>query len=277
MLICYICSGNFVLVKISFSKYHGSGNDFILIDNRREVVSENQELISLLCDRHRGIGADGLMLLYNHTELDFSMKYFNADGREGTMCGNGGRCIAFFAYKLGISGKNTAFSTIDGVHRAEIKSAKAQKALVSIGLNDVTKIKEMPDGYFLDTGSPHFVKFVTEMTYEDVQKQGKELRHDSRFCRGGTNVNFVQIKSADSLFVRTYERGVENETLSCGTGVTAAAIVAAFAGKIKGPQIKILTNGGELKVTFEQKERLFSNILLEGPAEFVYKGEIEAI
>lgn len=264
-------------LKIKFSKYHGSGNDFILIDNRKNTVRESKELIRTMCDRHMGVGADGLMLLFEHPALDFSMKYFNADGEEGSMCGNGGRCIAFFAQKLGIIGKKASFSSIDGVHQAEIKSAGDQQARIRISLNDVLLVKEMPDGYWLDTGSPHFVIFTEELTDEKVLGDGQKLRHDSRFGQHGTNVNFVQIKNAEGLFVRTYERGVENETLSCGTGVTAAAIAAAFSGKLNTSRINIRTKGGDLLVTFDQKKGLFSSIMLEGPAEFVFSGKIKSL
>lgn len=251
-------------------KYQGTGNDFILIDNRDMSVTLTEDQIKWLCDRRFGIGADGLMLLELEPGADFEMVYFNSDGKESSMCGNGGRCITAFAKHLGLVDTHAKFIAIDGMHEAKIDGD-----IVSLKMNDVRNV-EVGDGfYYLNTGSPHYVKFVTDIENFDVYKEGKKIRNNDRFVYEGTNVNFIE-KQGDSLFVRTYERGVEDETLSCGTGVTASALVAALKGISNNKNACLIkTLGGELNVKFDKVlENTFYNIWLEGPAKFVFKTSI---
>lgn len=258
-------------MRLHFYKYQGTGNDFILIDNRKNEIQLNSEQVKSLCDRRFGIGADGLMLLELEPGADFKMVYFNSDGNQSSMCGNGGRCITAFAKKMGLINDRTKFIAIDGVHEAVIHDG-----FVSLKMNDVKSIENNGDHYFLNTGSPHYVKFVEDVNSYNVFEEGKKIRYNERFSEEGTNVNFIE-KKDDSVFVRTYERGVENETLSCGTGVTASALVAAINGAASGKNYcKISTLGGDLRVKFDKVlETNFYNIWLEGPAEFVFEGEIE--
>lgn len=256
---------------IPFEKYHGTGNDFIIIDNRKNIFDpNNNKIIKFLCDRKYGIGADGLMLLNDNKEFDFEMKYFNSDGLEGTMCGNGGRCIVMFAKKIKLFNQETKFLTIDGIHYAEIRGST-----ISLKMNNVNSITGDGKYYMLNTGSPHYVTFRDNLDNIDVIKEGREVRNKEEFKPGGINVNFVKLQNSE-VFLRTYERGVENETLSCGTGVIAAAIVSVFSGQIDRSNITIKTKGGELNVSFSNKKKNeFSDIILSGPAKFVFKGEIE--
>lgn len=258
-------------MRLHFYKYQGTGNDFILIDNRKNEIQLNSEQVKSLCDRRFGIGADGLMLLELEPGADFKMVYFNSDGNQSSMCGNGGRCITAFAKKMGLINDRTKFIAIDGVHEAVIHDG-----FVSLKMNDVKSIENNGDHYFLNTGSPHYVKFVEDVNSYNVFEEGKKIRYNERFSEEGTNVNFIE-KKDDSVFVRTYERGVENETLSCGTGVTASALVAAINGAASGKNYcKISTLGGDLRVKFDKVlETNFYNIWLEGPAEFVFEGQIE--
>ncbi len=257
---------------LNFSKYHGAGNDFILIDNRKEEIRLTQKEVAFLCNRHFGIGADGLMLLNYSKEYDFEMQYFNSDGNESTMCGNGGRCIAAFASHLGIIDKTTVFKAIDGLHTAKIIEDKGNIKIVRLQMLDVKEIKKIDNYFLLNTGSPHYVQFVDNVEAIDIVAEGRKIRYDEKFAPGGLNVNFVQIKE-NHLFVRTYERGVEDETLSCGTGVTAAALAYAFDKNIH--QVSIHTKGGTLAVTFEKQNNSFKNIYLEGEACFVFEGEVK--
>ncbi len=261
-------------MKIGFEKYHGAGNDFIVIDDREEKYELSKDDISLLCHRRFGIGADGLMLLQKSTTFDFKMIYFNADGKEGSLCGNGGRCIVYFARQLGLINTETRFEAIDGEHQANILSGNENDGMVSLRMADVEKIEEFKDGYFLDTGSPHYVRIVENIETLDAFNLGKSIRWDERFQPGGTNVNFVQVKS-NYLFVRTFERGVENLTLACGTGVVASSIVAAERNSNQFDSYAIKTDGGDLKVNFKKKNNIYSDIWLEGPVVKVYEGFVE--
>ncbi|MEI8007383.1 MAG: diaminopimelate epimerase [Bacteroidota bacterium] len=260
-------------MKINFFKYHGNGNDFIIIDNRSGEFYPVQEQIVFLCDRHLGIGADGLMLLENTRGYDFSLKYYNSDGNESTMCGNGGRCMTAFAHGLKIIGKKARFSAVDGDHEAEILSQNGDICMVRLKMKDTSPGTIFDDGYFIDTGSPHFVVYVKDVEAVDVQSEGRKLRYDKRFAPGGCNVNFVEIIQG-GLSVRTYERGVENETLSCGTGVTASALITAFLSKDRQHACFVKTPGGEFNVNFQPSSGGFSGVFLEGPAAFVFKGGI---
>ncbi|HEY5392600.1 MAG TPA: diaminopimelate epimerase [Hanamia sp.] len=257
---------------INFYKYQGAGNDFILLDNRRNTYSQlSKEQVKSLCDRHFGIGADGLMLLNEKKGFDFEMIYFNADGNEGSMCGNGGRCIVQFAAKLGIKKNDYSFSAVDGAHSAKIDFDKK----VSLKMNDVKNVEFFLDHYILNTGSPHYIKFVTGLEDYEVVSEGKDIRHSKQFAEEGINVNFVETLSDDEIFVRTYERGVEDETLSCGTGVTASAIVAAHNDNGFN-RVEVKTKGGNLSVEFDKiNDTEFKNIWLSGPATFVFSGDIE--
>jgi len=257
-------------MDITFYKYQGTANDFVMIDNRDlHFETGNQQLVAFLCERRLGIGADGLILLQNHEGYDFEMVYFNADGRLGSMCGNGGRCTVAFAQQLGVIADKAFFLAADGDHEASI----TPDGLVSLKMNEVTAIECAPDFYYLNTGSPHYVQFVAELADYDVYQQGRDIRYNDRFKAEGTNVNFAQLPAQqEALFVRTYERGVEDETYSCGTGVTATAIAASFRG-LESP-VKIKTLGGNLEVSFQrQGERVF-DIYLTGPTQMVFTGNI---
>ncbi|HSP11212.1 MAG TPA: diaminopimelate epimerase [Salegentibacter sp.] len=259
-------------MTLNFYKYQGTGNDFIIIDNRTEFFSKNNtKLVNFLCDRKFGIGADGLMLL-EKPEVegdDFKMVYFNADGNESSMCGNGGRCLVAFAKHLRIIEAKANFTAIDGPHKATI-----QNGLVSLQMQDVKSIRKEGKDLFLDTGSPHHVEFTKAVDALDVKKQGAAIRFNQRYKEKGTNVNFVEQLSANEYKVRTYERGVEDETLSCGTGVTAVAIAASASNRADGELVKLHTPGGELSVSFKKNGEGFKEIWLSGPATQVFKGEI---
>ncbi len=259
-------------MKIKFYKYQGAGNDFILIDNREKISHEiTVQHVKKMCDRHFGIGADGLMLLNNKEGFDFEMVYFNSDGKEGSMCGNGGRCIVQFASNMGIKKNEYIFSASDGTHTAKIDLNKE----VSLKMNDVTHVDFSLDHYVLDTGSPHYVKFVSDAEGVNVVADGRKIRNNKEFAEKGINVNFVQNLDDDHIFVRTYERGVEDETLSCGTGVTASALIAAHNDNGFN-HVDVKTKGGNLNVEFDKiSDSEFKNIWLSGPATFVFSGEYE--
>lgn len=257
-------------MKQQFFKYQGAGNDFIVIDNRQQqFLKENITLIRTLCDRKFGIGADGLMLLENSDTVDFKMIYFNADGNIGSMCGNGGRCIVAFAKTLGIFKNKTTFEAIGKLYLAEVKDN-----LVSLKMNDVTKIESFENHLFINTGSPHHIAFQPIIEKIDVKTEGKKIRYGAPYFEEGANVNFVEQINENTFKVRTYERGVEDETLSCGTGVTAVAIASHKSKKTKDNVINLQTLGGNLEVSFEVVDNIYKNIILKGPATFVYKGEI---
>ncbi|MEH0158571.1 diaminopimelate epimerase [Limibacter armeniacum] len=254
-------------MKLTFYKYQGTGNDFVMIDDRNEQFDINdQKLVELLCHRRFGVGADGLILLRNHTEHDFEMVYFNADGKVGSMCGNGGRCTVHFAHFLGLFNNSTTFWAADGLHEAFIEDG-----LVHLKMNAPAEIEQGDDYFFMDTGSPHYVQFLPEVMELDVFKEGRNIRYNDRFKATGTNVNFVEQTAPQSLTVRTYERGVEDETLSCGTGVTACAIAASLQGASSPVAVKVM--GGQLQVSFDKEGEQYSNVFLIGPAQMVFKGE----
>lgn len=256
-------------MNIAFYKYQGTGNDFVIIDNRSHHFSKNDtKLISRLCDRRFGIGADGLILLEECETTDFRMVYFNSDGRESSMCGNGGRCIVAFASFLGLIQDETVFSATDGVHHATISDT-----IVRLKMQDVLNVEKFPDHVFLDTGSPHHVQLSECIEDVDVKTVGSALRH-STYGTTGSNINFVEKQSGAAFAVRTYERGVEDETLSCGTGVVAVALAMYDIGETDATLITLQTPGGNLKVSFEKNETTYKNIYLEGPAIQVFKGSI---
>ncbi len=253
--------------QIKFYKYQGTGNDFVMIDNRDLEFPKSTELIEKLCDRRFGIGGDGLILLENDENSDFKMVYYNSDGNESTMCGNGGRCIVAFAHFLDIFEDKTVFDAIDGLHKAEIKNG-----IVKLKMIDVKTISTDGNDYVLNTGSPHYVKYVEMLNNYNVFKTGNEIRNSETYKQDGINVNFVEALSDKELFVRTYERGVEDETFSCGTGVTAAALT--FMDKNNQTSVGVRVLGGKLKVYAEKNGEGFSDIWLEGPANQVFKGDI---
>jgi len=255
---------------MQFYKYQGTGNDFIIIDDRNELFNLSKEAIAHLCQRRFGIGADGLMLLQNAPGYDFKMVYYNSDGTIGTMCGNGGRCLVRFAADLHIIQEKASFIAVDGPHMAFVSAEK-----ISLQMMDVHAVDQHGDDFFTNTGSPHFVRFVNQVKFYDVKNVGATIRYSEAYEPiQGTNANFVEKVDAQTIFVRTYERGVEDETYSCGTGVTAAALVSHVYQGVNSP-VQIKTLGGELSVSFEGNlQDGFTEIFLIGPAKLVFKGEI---
>lgn len=264
--------------QTAFAKYEGAGNDFILIDNRDGVFTPDAGLIARLCDRHFGIGADGLMTLSRNAEIDCSMRYYNADGSEGEMCGNGARCFALFAEHLGIGGETKFFDARDGLHAARIRRAKGCAGEIELGMIAVREIRAGGGWWFLNTGVPHYVEFTDDLDAVDVCGRGQKIRQDTARFAQGTNVNFVQITGEGTIRMRTYERGVENETLACGTGATAAAIVTEFARQSGTAHYKISVPGGELSVRFshEPGTQTYTDIRLTGPARRVFDGKFDS-
>lgn len=263
---------------ILFHKYHGTGNDFIMVDNRDGNLHsflQSPDWVARACDRHFGIGADGLIALETSPGYDFNMQYFNADGHPGTMCGNGGRCAVAFAKSIGIQQPAFRFKAIDGPHRALI----LEDGRVSLKMTDVEAVALQGSDYELNTGSPHLVVFVDQLADLDVVAAGRERRNAPAYKAEGINVNFVKPAGDWCLEIATYERGVENETLSCGTGVTAASLAYAcnrFPGSVRG-EVLVVTKGGKLTVTFERSAAgRFENIWLTGPATFVFSGSYPA-
>lgn len=257
-------------MQIPFTKYQGTGNDFVMIDNRSTtyLTRSDTATIRLLCDRKFGVGADGLILLQNLEGYDFEMVYFNADGNESSMCGNGGRCITAFAAQLGIIEEKAFFLAIDGDHEAIIRS----DGWVNLKMGDVEQVEQGDDAYILNTGSPHYVAFVEDLDDINVFENGQAIRYSARFKAEGINVNFVE-KTAKGLHVATYERGVEDETLSCGTGVTAAALAYSLEQGGELNRIAVDSKGGALEVLFTQTDRKqFKDIWLCGPAKRVFEG-----
>ena len=259
-------------MMLQFSKYEGTGNDFILIDDRKLQFPIDDELISRLCDRHFGIGADGLLLLQHSEGYDFGMNYFNSDGSPATFCGNGGRCIAAFAHHLGIIEGTCRFMAADGIHHARITENTGLVLKVELDMQDAIIYSTDNNTFYLNTGTYHVVKFVDNPDNIDIVEDGRELRYDARYEPHGTNVNFAKLLKKE-LYVRTYEKGVEDETLSCGTGVTASAIAASL--RYGGNAFYVNTAGGRLHVSFDRDENSFKKVKLSGPARLVFDGKIE--
>lgn len=253
---------------LEFVKYQGTGNDFIILDGRKQVP-QNLD-VALLCHRKFGIGADGLMILQNHPKHDFEMIYYNSDGNLSTMCGNGGRCLAHYAHALGLGSNNSViFHAVDGEHRAEINGD-----WVSLGMIDTSLGEKRDNVYILNTGSPHYVYFTENAVSEiDLVPFARNIRYGSEFQAEGINVNVVQVLGNHHLDMRTYERGVEDETLSCGTGVTAAALAYLLSTQELGGSVKVTTPGGELEVTAAFADGHFSSVVLKGPVERVFTGK----
>ena len=255
----------------SFVKYQGTGNDFVIIENRdKQFPIENHSAIAQICHRNFGIGSDGFILIESDDTSDFYMRYFNADGREGSLCGNGSRCAVHFAKSLGLTTEKVVFRTSDGLHKAQFIAEE-----VALELHVLSQWEEREDALFLDTGSPHHVVFVTDVNAVDVAAKGAEIAHGAPYFSDGTNVNFVQLIDENTLHVRTYERGVEAETLSCGTGVTAAALAVHISEKTTAEKIQIQTRGGNLNVSFFPTANGYESIVLQGPATPVFIGNWE--
>ena len=255
-------------MTIPFYKYQGTGNDFVIIDNRNGLFpKDNHSMIAKICDRRFGIGADGLLLLESHHKVDFIMVYYNADGKLGSMCGNGGRCIVHFAKYLNIIDENTVFEAVDGLHEASINNE-----IVSLKMNDVDTMEVTANSVFLNTGSPHHVEMVEDLKNYNVAEKGAFIRNNT-YGKEGSNINFVEKVETNLFAVRIYERGVEAETLSCGTGVTAVAIALSETNRIDANNIELHTEGGKLFVHFNKINDTYYNVYLEGPAKQVFKGE----
>ncbi|MDT7833022.1 diaminopimelate epimerase [Flavobacteriaceae bacterium S356] len=252
---------------LNFYKYQGAGNDFIFLDNRNGTFpKENKELIVHLCDRHFGIGADGLILIENHSETDFKMVYFNADSSQ-TMCGNGARCAVAFAKKLGIINESANFTAYDGPHYAEVND----DGTISLEMIDVDQIDVLEDHVFTNTGTLHHIEVVNNLENYPVVELGRKIRNEV-YGAEGSNVNFIEQTNANTFLIRTYERGVEDETLACGTGVTAAAIAAHKIGKTTDTVVNLHAIGGNLQVSFDVTDGIYKNVVLTGPAQFVFQG-----
>lgn len=264
----YICDSKTIKVNLKFYKYQGTGNDFVMIDNRDEQFpKEDTNLVAMLCHRRFGIGADGLILLENHPQYDFQMVYYNSDGNPSTMCGNGGRCLVAFAKQLGVIDTSATFLAVDGLHKATVVDG-----LVKLQMTDVDKIVDNQAYLFTDTGSPHHVQFVKELEDFNVFEEGRKIRYGI-YGQAGSNVNFISENSNGSLSIRTYERGVEDETYSCGTGATAAAICLHSRNGASSP-IVLHTKGGDLRVHFSFENKAYKEVFLEGPAQLVFEGSI---
>lgn len=258
-------------MTITFQKYQGAGNDFIIIDNRNHIFPTNStQLIKKLCNRKFGIGADGLILLEKSTEFDFKMIYFNSDGKESTMCGNGGRCIVAFGHQLNLFKTETTFEAIDGKHFATIKGK-----IIELQMTDIKDIQYHQDHYFVNSGSPHHIILTTHINLCNVVSDGRKIRNGAPYHEEGANVNFVEKISENHFKIRTYERGVEDETLACGTGATAVAVAMYDAKMTNNNSLIMETLGGNLEVSFQKENNYYTNVFLKGPATFVFNGEIE--
>ncbi|MBL0308645.1 MAG: diaminopimelate epimerase [Bacteroidetes bacterium] len=259
-------------MTVKFYKYQGTGNDFIMIDNREGLLDRNHpELVRLLCDRRFGIGGDGLIYFQNKSGYDFEMVYFNSDGNESSMCGNGGRCLIRFVKDLGLISSQCRFLAIDGDHNGEILA----DGDVVLQMMDVPTIESFQNDFVLNTGSPHYVRFVEDVRKLNLVEEARKVRYSPRFEKEGINVNFVTRRSDQEIYVRTYERGVEDETLSCGTGVVASAIAFAVSTIPSLSQIQVETPGGLLSVKLQKAEAGYRNIFLQGPAKKVFEGSVE--
>jgi diaminopimelate epimerase len=258
-------------MQITFYKYQGTGNDFVMIDNRTNFFPKKDTLlIERLCDRKFGIGADGLILLENHSKYNFTMVYYNSDGNESTMCGNGGRCLVAFAKNLGVIEYKAEFEAVDGYHFATID----EDNIVSLQMKDVDTINQNKNYTFLNTGSPHHVQLVENLSDFNVKEEGAKIRYSELYGEAGSNINFVSPINEDTFAIRTYERGVEDETLSCGTGATAVAIAMYANKKVDSNHVNINVEGGSLAVNFEENNGVFTNVNLVGPATLVFEGKI---
>lgn len=253
---------------MNFYKYQGCGNDFIILDGRKENLNPSEEWIAKVCHRRFGIGADGLMILEPSEQADFQMKYFNSDGKSSTFCGNGGRCIVRFAQERGIISETANF-LFDG----NLYSAHLHEDLISLKMQDVLEIENNGEDFVLDTGSPHYVHFEENIDEIDLLTYARKIRYSDTYPKG-INVNLVQ-KDQDHLYMRTYERGVEDETYSCGTGVVAAALASVYKNNSDKNTIAVHTKGGNFEVKFRRLENGFQDIHLIGPAEFVFQGNID--
>ena len=255
-------------MDIKFSKYQGTGNDFIIINNISNFFpKDDNKLISKLCDRKFGIGADGLILIDNHSSLPFEMIYYNSDGFIGSMCGNGARCSVHFSFLNKIIKSKTKFNAFDGIHNGIV-----DHDLINISMSDVIGFEKYEDYLFIDSGSPHLVKYVQDVNSIDLINVSQKIQHSNQFNEG-VNVNFISKNSDNSFQIRTYERGVEDETLSCGTGAVALAVCLEINSKINNDKVLIYTKGGELKVSLKKIESTYSDIWLSGGVELVYSGE----
>ena len=265
---------------LRFTKMNGAGNDFILFDNRTGGVDLDRNQIAHLCDRHRGIGADGILLLEKPTNrANFRMRYFNADGGEAEMCGNGARCFARFANKVGGQKGKISFETLAGVISAELKGDLVTLRMTEptdLRLNvDLSTPSENKTAHFINSGVPHVVFAVAKIDDADVRRDGATIRHHKMFSPNGANVNFIEKRGPSKIAIRTYERGVEDETLACGTGIVASALIFAASEKSSSPITVLARGGDELQVGFEKFDGSFRNVTLTGPAEFVFDGTIE--
>ena len=254
---------------INFSKFHGAGNDFIMINAIKNEIVLSEELIFKMCDRRTGIGADGLIILMHSDNHDFRMRYYNCDGKESTFCGNGGRCIAAFAHQQGIIKNEATYEAVDGIHKAKVTETSSNEYLVELTMRDILSYKLDDDSLLIDTGSPHYVKKVMNLDSMDVNAEGAKIRYDKNISSDGVNVDFL-LNDNGNIRIRTYERGVENETLACGTGVTASAMAASLW--YGGNDIDIYTQIAKLNVRFDKDENTFKNVVLTGPAAHVFDG-----
>lgn len=255
-------------MEVKFSKYQGTGNDFIMINNMDKKVSLSQGQIQFLCDRKLGVGADGVILIEPHESADFYVNYFNSDGSQ-SFCGNGSRCSVAYSKTQNIfSGNKCSFSAIDGIHKGQILDDRK----IKVSMGDVFGVEDVKGDFVLDTGSPHYVQLCDDISNLDILTKAHEIRYNERFSESGINVNFVQNNNG-SISMRTYERGVENETLSCGTGVTAVAL--SMSNRQGNQEVKIRTQGGELFVSFHANSDQFTNVSLTGPVVSVYKGLVD--
>ncbi len=259
-----------MLMQLKFSKYHGTGNDFIMVYNHNESFTFSQSSVKKMCDRRYGVCADGLIIIENTLEADFKMIYYNADGFEGSMCGNGARCAVSFAKDIELIQNQCKFLAYDGMHKGLI----LENGLVSIEMSDVSLIEVQNNIWKIDTGSPHLICFSETVSEIDVKHEGASIRNSSNYIEDGININFVQF-TKNEIFVRTYERGVEDETLSCGTGAIASAIAAFESGLSNSDRVKVNVLGGQLEVLFSKVGSKYSNIHLIGPTKFIFKGEVD--